>query len=216
MQEYQQQANQYNQDRAFGYGKLTDEVQNQRILRGEELQARQTALERAYQAYQVGDSSQLEALGIDTPKDLGRQAQELQIGQTKISQALQAYELGDNRQLEALGIDTSKDINRQLQELQVEQTKQAMKTQEWQDQFQQAQAAASYGDYSLLKAMGFDVTRADFQNQLAVAQLIAQYTGDVSGLYALMRGGSVNAGGGAGTEAETYTGTSGGSGGYSG
>ena len=183
MQEYQQQANQYNQDRAFGYGQLTDEVQNQRILRGEELQARQTALERAYQAYQVGDSSQLEALGIDTSKDVNRQIQQLQAQMQE-------------KQIEQ-------------QTLQIEQTKQAMKTQEWQDQFQQAQAAANYGDYSLLAAMGFDVTRADFQNQLAVAQLIAQYTGDVSGLYALLRGQSVSAGGGVGTGTGASTGSTG-------
>ena len=167
MQEYQQQANQYNQDRGFAYGQLTDEVQNQRNLRDEENQARQQAL----------------------------------------TNALKAYELGDSRQLEALGIDTSKDINRQLME-------QQLKSNEWQQQLQQAQMAASYGDYSQLKAMGFDVTRADFQNQLAVAQLIAQYTGDVSGLYALLRGQSVSAGGGVGT-VSTGGGSSGGSSGGS-
>lgn len=159
MQEYQQQANQYNQDRAFGYGQLIDEVQNQRNLRDEENQARQQAL----------------------------------------ANALKAYELGDSRQLEALGIDTSGDLNRQIQQLQIDMTKQQMQTNEWQQQLQQAQLAAGYGDYSQLEAMGFDVTRADFQNQLAVAQLIAQYTGDVSGLYALLRGQNVSAGGGAGT-----------------
>ena len=167
MQEYQQQANQYNQDRGFAYGQLTDEVQNQRYLRDEENQARQQAL----------------------------------------TNALKAYELGDSRQLEALGIDTSKDINRQIME-------QQLKSNEWQQQLQQAQMAASYGDYSQLKAMGFDVTRADFQNQLAVAQLIAQYTGDVSGLYALLRGQSVSAGGGVGT-VSTGGGSSGGSSGGS-
>ena len=129
------------------YNRLTDEVQNQRLLRDEESQARQEQWEKAWKAYEVGDDSQLKALGIDT----------------------------------------SRDISRQMQELQVRQQEQQMQTQEWQDQLAKAQAAAQYGDYSLLEALGFDTSRADFDRDLTIAQLIASYTGDTSALSALLR-----------------------------
>ena len=57
---------------------------------------------------------------------------------------------------------------------------------EWSNFMQQAQMAYQVGDYNQLKAMGFDVSRANFGNDLSVAQLIAQYTGDTSALRALM------------------------------
>ena len=159
----------YNKDRSFGYGQLTDEVANQRQLRSEEIQRQEAALNKA----------------------------------------LQAYQLGDSRLLEEMGIDTSKDLNRQVQELQIKQQEMTMQTQEWQDQLLKAQAAAQYGDYSLLKAMGFDVSRADFANQLSIAQIIAQTTGDVSELRKLMTGGTVGSSGStAGSSSAASSGTS--------
>ena len=133
-----------------------------------------------------------------------------QARQVQWEQALQAYQMGDASKLKEFGIDTSKDINRQIQELQLEQQKQTMQTQQWQDQLAKAQAAAQYGDYSLLKAMGFDITRANFANDLAVAQIIAQTTGDVSALQRLLTGNA-----GATASSGSASGSSGGSSGRS-
>ena len=58
---------------------------------------------------------------------------------------------------------------------------------EWNAFMQQAQMALNVGDVKQLEAMGFDTSRANFGNDLTIAQLIAQYTGDTSGLRALMK-----------------------------
>ena len=60
-------------------------------------------------------------------------------------------------------------------------------SEEWQKQLTNAQLAAQYGDYSQLEAMGFDVGRANFDRDLAIAQMIASYTGDTSALMNLFR-----------------------------
>ena len=146
LQQYQEQAQQYNKDRTFDYGQLTDEVTNQRNMRDEERQNKLDSLNKAITAYQYGDP----------------------------------------RLLNEMGIDTSRDINRQILE-------QQYNTTEWQNQLQKAQAAASIGDYSLLEQMGFNTRTANFDRDLSVAQLLAQYTGDVSWLYQLMRSGGVSA-----------------------
>lgn len=58
---------------------------------------------------------------------------------------------------------------------------------EWNAFMQQAQMALNVGDIKQLEAMGFDTSRANFGNELTIAQLIAQYTGDTSGLRALLK-----------------------------
>lgn len=58
---------------------------------------------------------------------------------------------------------------------------------EWNSFMQQAQMALNVGDLNQLEAMGFDTSRSNFGNDLTIAQLIAQYTGDTSGLRALMK-----------------------------
>lgn len=163
MQQQQLQALQGQQK--ADYGRLVDEVADQRARRDEASQARQEQFNRA----QV------------------------------------AYELGDARMLNELGIDTANDLNRQFTEMQLQQ-------QGWQNELAKAQAAANYGDYSLLEKMGFDTSRANFDRDLAVAQLIASITGDTSELRALLRNQGYNVPESA--PAASYGGSSGG--GYSG
>ena len=109
----------YNQDRTFGYNQLTDEVENQRQRRNEQLAAEQAEFNKAVQAYQYGDDRLLKEMGIDTSKDLNRQLQEMQIKmqeeemktqqwQTKLQKAQAAAQVGDYSLLQAMGFDTSK------------------------------------------------------------------------------------------------------------
>ena len=64
---------------------------------------------------------------------------------------------------------------------------QQQQAQDWSRFMQQAQMALSVGDYKQLEAMGFDTSRSDFGNQVSMAQIIAQVTGDTSYLRNLMR-----------------------------
>lgn len=63
------------------------------------------------------------------------------------------------------------------------QTQQSQDFNRW---LQQAQMALQVGDFSLLQSMGFNTSRAGFADDLAIAQIIAQLTGDTSRLRALM------------------------------
>ena len=67
------------------------------------------------------------------------------------------------------------------------QNMQTQQAQDWSRFMQQAQMALSVGDYKQLEAMGFDTSRSDFGNQVSMAQIIAQVTGDTSYLRNLMR-----------------------------
>ena len=66
------------------------------------------------------------------------------------------------------------------------QNMQAQQAQDWSRFMQQAQLAANVGDYQTLQAMGFNVSRSNFNNDFQIASLIAQYTGDTSMLRSLM------------------------------
>ena len=66
------------------------------------------------------------------------------------------------------------------------QNMQTQQAQDWSRFMQQAQLAANVGDYQTLQAMGFNVSRSNFNNDFQIAQLIAQYTGDTSMLRSLM------------------------------
>lgn len=63
------------------------------------------------------------------------------------------------------------------------QTQQSQDFNRW---LSQAQMALQVGDHKLLQSMGFDTSRAGFDNDLAIAQILAQYTGDTSYIRALM------------------------------
>ena len=199
----QQEYNRYSQDRQFDYGVIQDRIGNMMDARRQELDIAKYNQDFNYQQKQ----DRLQNMQTQQQHDWNRYVQERnwenQAEQNAWSEALNAYELGDARKLEALGVDTSKDINRQVQELQ-------LKSQQWQTQLQQAQTAASYGDYSQLKAMGFDTSKANFDRDLTVAQIWAQYTGDTSYLAALLNGNSANVGGATATKAATSS-SSGGS-----
>ena len=138
MQEFQTQAETaglMRQQQAADYGRLTDEVTNQRIRRDEESQARQEAFQKALTAYQMGDARMLEELGIDTSKDVNRQLQELQLRsyewQDQLQRAQAAAQIGDYSLLQAMGFDTTQA--------------------EFEKDLTLAQIAAAYGDYSLMR-----------------------------------------------------------------
>jgi len=179
----------YNQ----AYSRWVDEFNRQAQTAQLMQQQREAQLARAEKEYSYGDTSKMTSLGIDTRNDPAKLQRDLE-------KAQYAYSLGDSRLLNDLGISTKNDLNMDILKAQRDQAWVATDTAraqsdllyqqaqdaQWQSQLQKAQAAAQYGDYSLLKAMGFNTSRADFQNQLAIAQTIAQYTGDVSALRNLM------------------------------
>ena len=156
------------------YQRFQDDINRQATIANLKQQQQNAAWNQAQTAYQYGDSSRLSALGVDTTLDPAA-------WQRRYDKAQIAYQYGDSTALNALGINTSNDLNRQAQE-------QQLKSQEWQMQLQKAQTAAAMGDYSQLRAMGFNTTTANFDRRLQVAQILAQYTGDVSELYKLLRG----------------------------
>lgn len=79
--------------------------------------------------------------------------------------------------------DRAFNYNKQQDNIRTMQTQQA---QDWQQFLQRAQMALSVGDYNMLRDMGFDTTRSNFGNDLSIAQIIAQVTGDTSYLRSLM------------------------------
>lgn len=155
------------------YNRYLDEFTRQGQVANLMQQQRSAQLERAEKAYQYGDTSRLIHLGIDPTADPAARQRELEKAQI-------AYQYGDPTLLNRLGINTDYDLNRRYQQMQIDDAN-------WTRNVQRAQLAAQYGDYSELEGLGFDTSRANFQNQLAAAQLIAQYTGDVSYLRSLMR-----------------------------
>ena len=165
----------YNQ----AYQRYMDEFTQQGQIVDMRLRQQQNQWDQAQAAYQVGDSSRLQSLGVDTSNDPAAR-------ERAWNEAVTAYQYGDDSKLKALGIDPSNDLNRQLVEQQIAMNKQSMENDTWTQKIQRAQLAASYGDYSQLAALGFDVSRAGFDNDLAIAQLIAQYTGNVGALQELL------------------------------
>jgi len=173
----------YNQ----AYQRYMDEFTQKGQIVDMRLRQQQNQWDQAQAAYQVGDTSRLQALGVDTSNDPAAR-------ERAWNEAVMAYQYGDDSKLRALGIDPSNDLNRQLVEQQIamntqqmDMNKQTMESNTWTQQIQKAQLAASYGDYSQLAALGFDVSRANFDNDLAIAQLIAQYTGNVGALQELLK-----------------------------
>ena len=105
------------------------------------------------------------------------------------------------------------DTNRKFGEEQRQNRIQNMQTQqqqEWNMFMDKANAALNIGDYNTLAAMGFDTSRANFGNELAIAQLIAQVTGNVGALQELLK-----KGGGGIVNWSSYFGSSGGGSGAS-
>ena len=170
--------NMYNQNRNFGYGQYMDQISY-------EQQAKQNEWNEAKEAYEMGDPSKLKAMGIDTSKDVNAQIKqyeakqmEQQIEQNKAQAKYTEAQAKYNEQLQQQQI--------RMNELSIAAQEKQMKSQEWQDQLTRAKEAANYGDYSQLKAMGFDTSKADFQDRMTLAQYYAQATGDVSYLKKLM------------------------------
>lgn len=162
------------------YQRYMDEFTRQGQVVGMLQTQQQNMWDQAQAAYQVGDTSRLQNLGVDTSNDPAAKQQAW-------NEAITAYQYGDDSKLRALGIDPTNDLNRQLVQQQIEMNKQSMENATWTEKLQRAQLAANYGDYSQLAALGFDVSRAGFDNDLAIAQLIAQYTGNVGALQELLR-----------------------------
>lgn len=79
--------------------------------------------------------------------------------------------------------DRNFNYNRQQDNIRTMQTQQA---QDFNQFLQRAQMAFQVGDYNMLRDMGFDTTRSNFGNDLAIGQIIAQVTGDTSYLRSLM------------------------------
>lgn len=133
---FQDRLSQYNTDRAFDYGVLTDELNSQRNDRLE-------ALEKAQLAGQYGDYSFLQDLGIDTSKNSADWEKAYQM-------ALLKAQMGDYSGMEALGIDTSNNPTEREWQQQKENA-------DWERNYQMALLAAQYGDYSGLRKLGITI-----------------------------------------------------------
>lgn len=137
---YQDNLGQYNTNRSFEYNKWMDDIEYNR-------QVRMDALNEAEIAYQKGDNSFYEKLGIDTSNDPAAR-------ERAWNEALIAADFNDMSWLNEMGVDTSN----------------APQLIEYQSKLlDQAIAAYYIGDDSLLKKMGIDPSLTDI-DKLARAQ----------------------------------------------
>ena len=97
----------------------------------------------------------------------------------------QISNLMKNRELAYNQMSTDRAFNYQQEQDRIA-NMQRQEQNEFSNFMQMAQMALQVGDYSQLKAMGFDTSRSGFASDLQVATLIAQYTGDTSMLRSLM------------------------------
>lgn len=143
----------------------------------------QNAYNRYLQQYQQ-QAQMLNAYQQQQQTDYNRFSQDrafdYQAGQDEISNLMAARQ----QEINIAANDRDFTYNQRMDRLHNLQTQQQA---DWNRYLQQAQMALSVGDYKQLEQMGFDTSRSNFANELTIAQLIAQYTGDTSGLRALMK-----------------------------
>ena len=101
---FQDERQQFNQDRNFDYGRFMDQISFEGQQRSEARAQQSAELDKAQLAYQLGDSSLLNKLGIDTSKDPATQQREVA---SRMEQAQFLYSIGDYDGLRAMGFDPS-------------------------------------------------------------------------------------------------------------
>lgn len=149
---YLDELGQYNTDRNFAYNQRMDELEAQ-------LNRDQTAYDRAWQAAEIGDYSQLNALGIDTTYAQEQLALQRELDRLNAAGAYAQY--GDLSKLESAGVDigqllAEREYNRIMQDTDAKRAELGL-----------AGDYAQYGDYSKLKEFGVDIATLLAQQEQA-------------------------------------------------
>ena len=149
---YLDELGQYNTDRDFAYNQRMDELEAQ-------LNRDQTAYDRAWQAAEIGDYSQLNALGIDTTYAQEQLALQRELDRLNAAGAYAQY--GDLSKLEGAGVDigqllAEREYNRIMQDTDAKRAELGL-----------AGDYAQYGDYSKLKEYGVDIATLLAQQEQA-------------------------------------------------
>ena len=184
---YLDELGQYNTDRDFAYNQRMDELEAQ-------LSRDQTTYDRAWQAAEIGDYSQLNALGIDTTYAQEQLALQRELDKLNAAGAYAQY--GDYSKLEDSGVDIATLLAQQEQaqreaaldeeyrQAQIDNIKWTQDYNKQQDaynkqqdaydrQYKLALAAYEAGDPTLLRAMGVNPGTVSGTGEVTQAQIMA-------------------------------------------